>query len=442
MKKIAVIGSGISGLSAAWLLSRKHKVTLYEKDDRLGGHSNTSAVGDLNIDTGFIVYNTASYPNLIKFFDHLGIETQPTDMSFSVSKDSGKMEYNGESPLKMFAQKSNLLRPAYWGMIRDILRFYREAPEILNRTDVDTLTLGDYVAEQKYSRNFVEDHLIPMGAAIWSTPASEMMSYPAATFVRFCENHGLLQLSDRPEWRTVMNGSQAYVSRVREILGPNIHMNSSVMSIRYEHDAVTVECRDGQSAQYDEVVIATHADQALKLLAEPTAQQEKILSNFTYTKNLAILHTDQNLMPKRRSAWASWNYLSESTSEDAGQELCLSYWMNRLHRLNADKDYFVTLNPLTQPKEGTVIRSFPYEHPLFDLKAIQAQKELWSLQGVDRMWFCGSYFGYGFHEDGLQAGLAVAELLGDMTRPWEFDFTKSRIALPDNTVKLQLSNVA
>ncbi len=442
MKKIAIVGSGISGLSAAWLLSQKHDVTLYEKDDRLGGHSNTSRVGDLHIDTGFIVYNIKSYPNLIAFFDHLGVETQETDMSFSVTKDNGRLEYSGESPVKMFAQISNLFKPRYWRMIRDIKRFYKEAPTLKHDPNAAFMTLGEYLRTQKYSKAFIEDHLIPMSAAIWSTPAQDMLDYPAITFVRFCENHGLLQLRDRPQWRTVTNGSQAYVKKIEEALGSRVRINAAVRSIISGGGGVSIECRDGRVDQYDEVVIATHADQALKLISNPTKLQNELLGKFQYSKNLAVLHTDSELMPKRKNAWASWNYLASKTEFSDHQGLCLTYWMNRLHRLETDQNYFVTLNPNRPAKEGTVLRSFPYEHPLFDTAAIEAQDRLWTLQGQENMWFCGSYFGYGFHEDGLQAGLAVAELLGDMKRPWDFDFSGSRIKLPDNTVKLQLSNVA
>lgn len=442
MKKIAIVGSGISGLSAAWLLSQKHDVTLYEKDDRLGGHSNTSFVNGQYIDTGFIVYNINSYPNLIALFAQLGIQTQETDMSFSVSKDLGALEYSGESLRAMFAQKSNFLRPRHWKMIREILRFYKEAPLIAQRDDAEILTLGEYLIENKYSLEFINDHLIPMGAAIWSTPATDMLAYPALTFIRFCENHGLLQLKDRPQWRTVKNGSQAYVQKIAMALGNKVKLNAAVRCIRYTDDRVLIECRDGHIDSYDEVVIATHADQALKMVSDPTNLQKELLGKFQYSKNLAILHTDKNLMPKRSRAWASWNYLSLTEPNSNDQSLCLTYWMNRLHKLETEQDYFVTLNPIVPPQEGTVLRSVPYEHPLFNQGAIAAQKGLWQLQGRQRMWFCGSYFGYGFHEDGVQAGLAVAELVGDMKRPWDFDFTQSRIVLPDNTVKLQLSNVA
>jgi uncharacterized protein len=442
MKKIAVVGSGISGLSAAWLLSKNHRVTLFEKDDRLGGHSNTVNVKGQNIDTGFIVYNTTNYPNLVAFFDHLSIKTQPTEMSFGVSLDRGALEYAGTSLGAMFAQKTNFFRPKYWGMIRDIMRFYREAPKLLEDNHDDKLTLRDVLVSGDYGQAFIDHHLLPMGAAIWSTPADEMLDYPALTFIRFCQNHGLLQLNDRPAWRTVTDGSCQYVREIEKILDQNIRLNSAVTGIHQENKGVLVECRDGYVEKFDDVVISTHADQALSLLKKPSQDQRTLLGSFKYQKNLAILHTDRGLMPNRDKAWASWNYLGTSSIDASADNLCVTYWMNRLQDFEAEEDYFVTLNPVTEPKEGTVIRSFPYDHPLFDSKAISAQKSLWTLQGKNNLWFCGSYFGYGFHEDGIQSGLAVAEMLGGISRPWNVDFAKSRINLPETWLEVDLPDVA
>lgn len=441
-KKIAVVGSGISGLSAAWLLSKNHDVVLFEKDDRLGGHSNTVSIEDQNIDTGFIVYNTTNYPNLIAFFDELDVNTQDTDMSFSVSMNAGHIEYAGTSVSALFAQKSNLFKPSYWGMIRDIMRFYREAPDLLKMDDAEFLTLGGYLQNGGYGRAFIENHLLPMGAAIWSTPAAEMLNYPAVTFVRFCQNHGLLKISDRPQWRTVTGGSRQYVSKIADMLGNRIRLNSAVSSIHPSDTGVIVECRDGHIQQFDDVVIAAHADQALSMLTSPTKMQEKLLGAFSYEKNLAVLHTDRDFMPKRKSAWASWNYLGTSGANDSEDQLCVTYWMNRLQGLTSETDYFVTLNPAGTPAEGTVLRTFPYDHPLFDGKAIAAQSMLWNLQGKNNIWFCGSYFGYGFHEDGIQSGLAVAEALGGEMRPWPVDYAQSRIHLPENWADQNFAKVA
>ncbi|GLQ05938.1 NAD(P)/FAD-dependent oxidoreductase [Sneathiella chinensis] len=441
MKDVAVIGSGISGLSAAWLLSLNHRVTLFEKDDRLGGHSNTTTVDGNNVDTGFIVYNDTNYPNLVALFDHLGILTQPSDMSFSVSRDEGALEYAGHSLGGMFVQKRNLFRPSYLGMMKDILRFYREAPMLAADPEKSAMTLGDYLHAGGYGRTFIQDHILPMGAAIWSTPAQEMLEFPAVSFIRFCENHGLLRLKDRPRWRTVTGGSQQYVSRISDFLGDGVRLNSAVSKVRPDRKGVLIECRNGYSARFDEVVIATHANQALSLLETPDTLHRKLLGAFRYAKNLAILHTDPSLMPRRRAAWSSWNYLARTDAAAPDTNLCVTYWMNRLHDLTGPKDYFVTLNPIHAPAEGTVLRSFPYEHPVFDPQAMEAQRLLWSLQGQNKLWFCGSYFGYGFHEDGLQSGLAVAEALGGALRPWQTRPHQSRICLPDNYVETKLSKV-
>jgi predicted NAD/FAD-binding protein len=442
MKNIAVIGSGISGLSAAWLLAQNHNVTLFEKDDRLGGHSNTVEIDGHFVDTGFIVYNQLNYPNLVAFFDALDICTQPTDMSFSASLNGGNIEYSGTSLAALFAQKSNLLRPGYWGMIRDILRFYREAPAIIKHAETEHWTIRQLLAHGKYGKSFIEYHLLPMGAAIWSTPAKDMLEYPAAAFIRFCRNHGLLQIADRPEWRTVTGGSRQYVDRVAEILEGCIRLNSAVAAVHTDKSGVLVECRDGHVQQFDDVLIATHADQAISLIAEPTPAQKKLLGSFKYEKNLAVLHTDRSLMPKRHKAWASWNYIGETQQNANKQSLSVTYWMNRLQNLNTERDYFVTLNPAYEPKTGTVLRTFPYDHPLFDNMAIAAQKMLWNLQGQKNLWFCGSYFGYGFHEDGIQSGLAAAEALGGYARPWRVDPAASRIHLPKDVARRPFAKVA
>lgn len=442
MKKIAVIGSGISGLSAAWLLAQNHDVTLFEKDDRLGGHSNTVEIDGQYIDTGFIVYNELNYPHLVAFFKQLNISTQPGEVSFSVSFDNGKFEYSGASTTALLAQKSNLLRPAFWRMICDILKFYREAPEFLDRAETEHWTLGKFLVLGGYGRYFMDCHLLPMGAAIWSIPAKNMLNYPAATFIRFCQNHGLLQISDRSEWRTVTGGSRQYVDRVADILSGRIHLNSAVAAVHTGESGVLVECRNGHVQQFDDVLLATHADQALPLIAEPTTVQKKLLGSFKYKKNLAILHSDPSLMPKRRKAWASWNYIGDDHDASSREDLSVTYWMNRLQKLNTNKNYFVTLNPAVEPKDGTVLRSFPYDHPLFDNAAIAAQKMLWNLQGHQNLWFCGSYFGYGFHEDGIQSGLAAAEALGGHLRPWQIDPSRSRIHLPKDSAVHRLASVA
>lgn len=419
---IAVIGSGIAALSCAWLLSDRHRVVVYERADRLGGHSNTVEVrspdgSDTAVDTGFIVFNDATYPNLVALFDHLGVRSRATDMSFAVSLDQGRFEYAAPA---LFAQRRNAFRPRFWNMLSEIMRFYREAPLSIAGSDPD-LTLGDFLKREGFSEAFRDDHLLPMAAAVWSSPASSLLDYPAESFIRFCSNHGLLRLTGRPVWRTVEGGSRTYVARLAEELD-HVRLARSVASVRRVDGKVEVRDLQGGVERFDHVVIGAHADQALAMLAEPTVEQRTLLGAFRYSRNLTVLHSDAGLMPRRRRAWAAWNYIGV----DDG--LCVTYWMNRLQGL-AGQDLFVTLNPPRPPRPETLLRTELYEHPVFDPAAIRAQKRLWDLQGQDGVWFCGAYFGAGFHEDGLQAGLAVAEQLGGVRRPWSVPNESGRIHL-------------
>lgn len=426
--KVAVIGSGIAGMSASWLLSLGHDVHVYEKDDRIGGHTNTIMVDGTGVDTGFIVYNQKNYPNLVALFNHFGVETQETDMSFGVSIDQGDFEYAGTDIFGLLAQKKNIFRVRFWQMLRDILRFYKHAPDALKHKDLAHLSLGEYLKKFGYSEAFQRDHLLPMGAAIWSTPIDTMLEYPLKSFVDFCENHGLLQVSERPVWRTVVGGSHEYVRKLTQTYGKSIHLNRAAQHVWSGPNGAFVEDRDGQVERYDHVVMACHADQTLKLLKDVEPAEEKLFKAFSYQPNKAILHTDASLMPKNKKAWCSWNYLSEQ-GEDS-RDVCVTYWMNKLQNLPGDTDYFVTLNPTHAPQEGKIIRSFLYHHPLFNREAVAAQRMLWNIQGQRKIWYCGSYFGYGFHEDALQSGLAVAEALGGIKRPWIVDNPSGRINLP------------
>jgi uncharacterized protein len=428
---IAVIGSGIAGLAAAWLLQPHHNVTLYEQNDKLGGHCNTVDVpgveGNIPVDTGFIVYNTPNYPNLVALFQHLGIATHPSEMSFAVSLGGGALEYSGTDLRGLLAQPGNLLRPRFWQMLRDTLRFYREAPAFLDTPGQENVSLGRYLEEQGYSEAFLYDHLLPMGAAIWSSTVEDMRDYPATRFIRFFASHGLLRLSDRPPWRTVTGGSRAYVARLAAPLAGRARVGCPVSQVRRQGDHVLVEEKGGSFARYDQVVIATHANEALALLADPSAAERRWLGAFRYALNAAFLHTDPSLMPRRRRAWSSWNYIG-SAGESRGA-ICVSYWLNRLQGLDPRRDFFLTLNPIHPPRGGSVLARFAYDHPGYDAAAGAAQAELWRLQGVARTWFCGSYFGAGFHEDALQAGLAVAEALGGVRRPWTVPAESGRIHL-------------
>lgn len=427
--RIAVIGSGVSGLSAAWLLSGHHQVVLYEKDDRLGGHANTQTVethdGPVPVDTGFLVYNEANYANLTRLFAHLDVATVQSNMSFSASLDDGRFEYRG-SPAGLFAQMSNVMRPGFWRMVRDIMRFYRTAVADAEDPCTAQMTLGDYLDAKRYSATFRDDHLLPMGAAIWSMSRGSMLDFPLSVFIRFCANHGLLKVAGRPKWRTVEGGSRVYVERLAAEVSGGVRLNTAVAGVRRTAESVLVTDRQGGVETFDAVVIATHANQALALLADPDYREQRLLSAFHHQRNFAVLHTDASLMPKRRSCWSSWNYLRDG---EEGDQVCVTYWLNRLQKLPTAQDLFVTLNPVRTPETGTVIRSFNYDHPVYDRTAVAAQAKLWQLQGSRRTWFCGAYFGYGFHEDGLQAGLAVAEQLGGVRRPWTLENPSDRLIL-------------
>lgn len=438
--RIAVIGSGISGLSSAWLLSQRHDVTLYESAPRLGGHANTVDVaqrsgGDVPVDTGFIVYNEATYPNFTALMAHLGVATKATEMSFAVSLDEGRLEYSGTSLSGLFAQRLNLLSPRFWSMLSDLRRFYSQATRDAQSSALAGQSLGDYLDAGRYGQAFREDHLLPMAAAIWSAPCNEMLSYPAAAFIRFHHNHGLLKLTNRPVWRTVDRGSRSYVERLGEAFRGDIVLGNAVRQVTRLESGVSVETADGEVRGFDHVVLATHADQALAMLADPSAEETTLLGAFRYSFNRAILHTDATLMPRRRNAWASWNHLGERRAPDA--PCAVTYWMNLLQGLETEQPLFVTLNPPRDPAPGTVLREEMYEHPIFDGPALAAQERLWSLQGGRNTWFCGAHFGAGFHEDGLQAGLAVAEDLGGLKRPWNVADDSGRIVRTPVTAGLE-----
>ncbi len=418
---IAIVGTGISGLSAAWLLSRRHRVTVFESDRRIGGHSNTVQAGGNAVDTGFIVYNECTYPNLTALFDHLGVATKPSKMSFSVSLDRGRLEYSG-SLAGLFAQGRNVASPRFWSMLRDLARFYHRAPRDLSA--IGSTSLGDYLDGIGCGHAFRDDHLYPMAAAIWSTPVHKISEYPAAAFIRFCQNHGLLKFVRRPLWRTVEGGSREYVKKLSRPFADRIRTGCPVHSIRRHNGGVELKSENGIE-RFDHVVIAAHADQALRMLADPDIDERRLLGAFHYRRNEAVLHSDPALMPRRRRVWSSWNYASEPGEHSP--LLSVTYWMNELQGIVNDRPMFLTLNPIRSPDPDLVHCRNDYDHPIFDAAASAAQRRLWSLQGVRKTWFCGAYFGAGFHEDGLQSGLAMAEELGGVRRPWTVPSESARI---------------
>lgn len=430
-KNIAVIGSGISGMAAAWLLCGRHDITMYESERRMGGHSHTvtvnTAKGDIAVDTGFIVYNELTYPNLTALFDHLGVSTQQSEMSFAVSLANGELEYSGGKLAGLFAEKRNLIRPRFWSMLRDLHRFYREAPRDLTMLEEIHISLGDYLDAGAYGSAFRDDHLLPMASAIWSSSASRILEYPAASFIRFQHNHGLLRLRNRPPWRTVCGGSRSYVERLTRAYGDRVRLATEVAAVRRGRDGVMIRDRAGHLEKFDAVVVAAHADQALAMLEDPTPDERRLLGAFRYSRNLAVLHSDPSLMPRRRAVWSSWNHIGRNDRGDSRDCPTVTYWMNSLQGIDRRTPLFVTLNPMREPHSQH--HREIYEHPLFDSAAISAQQQLWSLQGRQNTWFAGAYFGAGFHEDGLQAGLAAAEHLGGVRRPWNVANESGRIVI-------------
>lgn len=411
-QRIAVIGSGISGLVAARQLASQHEVSIIEAAPYIGGHTNTIDVEHAGsryaVDTGFIVFNDWTYPNFIRLLDQLAVPSQASDMGFSVRCDETGLEYCGSTLNTLFAQRRNLLRPSFYRMLRDILRFNREAPGLLDDPD-EGLTLAEYLARENYSSELIEHYLIPMGAAIWSARPEVMFEFPAAYFVRFFANHGMLSVEDRPTWRVVQGGSRSYVTRILEEFPGTVRTDSPVESIRRWADRVEVRVRGEMPETYDAVVIATHSDTALGMLADPSEAERNLLGAIPYQKNEAVLHTDEKLMPRRKRAWAAWNYHLDNAP---GQPVALTYNMNILQGLTAPAQFMVTLNRSDQIREDKILRRITYHHPLFTREGVAAQARVDEISGINRSYYCGAYWGFGFHEDGVKSGLAVAAKFG------------------------------
>jgi predicted NAD/FAD-binding protein len=412
MLRIAVIGSGIAGMSAAYFLSRRHEVHLFERADRLGGHTHThlidTSAGRQPIDTGFIVHNDRTYPNFIRLMRELGVARRESDMSFGVSCRSTGLEYSSRGFGGFFAKKRNIFRPRHWALFAEIVRFNRQAKELLSDPRALEWTIGDYLAHGRYTPDFARYYLYPMAAAVWSTSLDEIELFPAVTLVRFFDNHGLLGIDTHPQWYVLQGGSSAYIPHLTAPFRERIHLSSNIAAVERPADGPTLRFADGRRERFDEVVFACHAPQALALLAEPTAAERAVLGALKTTANRTVLHTDETILPVRRRAWASWNYhLSDSI-----RATTLTYHMNRLQSLRTREEYCVTLNDLDRIRRERVIAELEYWHPLFTLEAIRAQGRWGEISGHGHTHFCGAYWFYGFHEDGLRSGLRVARALG------------------------------
>lgn len=418
MSRIAIIGGGISGLASAWLLARRHEVVLFEANGYAGGHSNTvdATVDGIThpVDTGFLVYNDRTYPNLIRLFAALGVETADSDMSFSVRIGNGELEWSGSNLATVFAQPANLVRPRFLRMLADLLRFNREASRLAESGAPVTGTLGEFLDARGYGPEVRELYLVPMAACIWSTPSSRINRFPMQTFLAFCANHGLLAVSNRPQWRTVKGGSREYVKKLLAAL-PDVRLSTPVRQVRRFPDRVEVATSHG-TERFDRVVLATHTDQSLAVLEHPTGEERSVLKAIPYQPNRAVLHTDERLLPRRRRAWASWNFHAprEGISDDP---VSLTYLLNRLQPLPFASPVMVTLNPVDEPRPDRVLASFDYHHPAFLEGSDEAKRRVVSLQGRERTWYCGAWTRYGFHEDGLLSAVNVARQMG-VPIPW------------------------
>jgi len=409
--RIAVVGSGIAGLASAWLLSREHEVTLFEADERLGGHTHTHEITldgtTYAVDTGFIVFNPPHYQHLTRMLGELGVESQPTTMSFALKNERSGLEYNATDLSGLFCQPRNLFAPRFWRMLADIVRFYREAPALLTRSDAGP-ELGDYLAEHGYSPAFRDDHLVPMASALWSSPSAQVLHFPAKYLVQFMANHQMLQTSGRPQWRVLKGGSSSYLTALRARWPVRERAGCPVTRVVRAGDHVTIDSVAGRE-RFDHAVLACHSDQALALLGDASERERDILSAIPYQENDTVLHTDARLLPRRRRAWAAWNAL---VPRDANDDCTVSYCMNLLQSLDAPQPLVVTLNRTAQIAPERILKRMRYHHPVYTPASVAAQTRKAEIQGTNRTWFAGAYWGWGFHEDGMRSAVDVANALG------------------------------
>ena len=415
--RVAIVGAGIAGLTVAWRLRNSHDISVFEAHEHVGGHTHTHTVShsgrDYRIDTGFIVFNDRTYPHFIALLDELGAERQPAEMSFSVQNLASGLEYAGTNLNALFAQRRNLANPRFLGMVRDILRFNRDAPALLELSGPGP-SLGDYLQEQRFGSAFINDYLAPMGAAIWSSPADRMNAFPARSFVQFFKNHGLLSINDRPQWYVLKGGSSSYVERMLLQLGARVHTGSRVDAVRRDPDGVTLHVAGADSLRFDAIVIASHSDQALAMLQDPSTAERSILGAIPYQKNTVVLHTDTRLMPKHRRAWASWNYrlgdvAGNQRDRPASNPPTVTYDMNRLQSIDAPETFCVSLNQTDAIDPNRIIKVLRYDHPVYTTATLAAQDRRAEINGVNRTWFCGAYWRFGFHEDGVISALSVVQ---------------------------------
>ena len=424
--KIAVIGSGITGLGTAYALCDKHDVKLFEKTERFGGHSNTIDLSldekIVPVDTGFIVYNDMNYPNLSSLFENLQVKTKWSDMSFGFSQNEGQLEYACDSLNKLFSQRKNIFNKNFISGLIEILRFNREAPNALVSNNLKNVSFGEYLCNQKHGEWFKENFILPMGSAIWSTPASQILNFPASSFISFFKNHDLLVgLSRSQRWRTVDGGSRVYVNKILRKLGSSAIKNCNIKSVERASKGVNIRFKNGNCELFDQVIFCTHAPETMRLLRGKTDQEDNILKCFKTSKNRVILHSDELLMPKRRKVWSSWNFISAQLGNESIKKDSVTYWMNRLQGIDKEYPIFVSLNPISEPDRNKTFKSFIYNHPIFDKESFRAQSSSDLIQGVGGVWYAGAWLGYGFHEDGLTSGLRVANAL-DVRPCWQKNY--------------------